>query len=69
MPKLLGSGYVDIDLNDYALLNLHASYQVNDRVKAYGRVENATDEDYENCAAGGYGTGRRAFYVGVSSSF
>ena len=59
--------YVDIDLDDYALLNLHASYQVNDRVKAYGRVENATDEDYETVL--GYGTPGRAFYVGVSSSF
>ena len=59
--------YVDVDLDDYTLLNLNASYQVNDRVKAYGRVENATDEDYETVL--GYGTPGRAFYVGVSSSF
>jgi vitamin B12 transporter len=59
--------YVDVELDDYTLLNLNASYQVNDRVKAYGRVENATDEDYETVL--GYNTPGRAFYFGVSSSF
>lgn len=56
-----------VELNDYTLLNLNSSYQLNDRVKVYGRLENAMDEDYETVS--GYGTLGRAFYVGVSSRF
>lgn len=59
--------YVDVELDDYTLLNLSAAYQINEQVKAYGRIENTTDEDYETAYA--YSTAGRAFYVGVSSSF
>ena len=55
------------ELDDYTLLNLSAAYQINEQVKAYGRIQNATDEEYETVL--GYGTAGRAFYVGVSSSF
>ena len=58
---------VDVQLDDYTLLNFSAAYQLNEQVKAYGRIENATDEEYETVL--GYGTPGRAFYVGVSSSF
>lgn len=59
--------YVDVELDNYTLFNLSAAYQISDAVKAYGRIENATDEDYETAYA--YSTAGRAFYVGVSSSF
>lgn len=63
-------GVVDIGnakLDDYTLFDLRASYQVSDAVKAFARLENAADEDYETIA--GYGTSGRAFYFGVSSAF
>ena len=56
-----------VELDDYTLLNLNSSYQLNDRMKVYGRLENASNEDYETVS--GYGTPGRAFYVGVSSRF
>lgn len=59
--------YVDVELDNYTLFNLSAAYQISDAVKAYGRIGNATDEDYETAYA--YSTAGRAFYVGVSSSF
>lgn len=58
---------VDVKLDDYTLLNLSAAYQINDRVKAYGRIENATDEEYETVL--GYGTPGQAAYIGVTTSF
>ena len=63
-------GVVDIgdaELDDYTLFDVRASYQLSDAVKAFARLENAADEDYETIA--GYGTPGRAFYVGVTSSF
>ena len=63
-------GVVDIGdakLDDYTLFDLRASYQVSDAVKAFARLENAADEDYETIA--GYGTSGRAFYFGVRSVF
>ena len=59
--------YVDVDLDDYTLLNLNVAYQINEEVNAYARLENALDDDYETAL--GFGTPGRAFYVGVSSSF
>ena len=56
-----------VELDDYTLLNLNSSYRLNDRMKVYGRLENASNEDYETVS--GYGTPGRAFYVGVSSRF
>ena len=56
-----------VELDDYTLLNLNSSYQLNDRMKVYGRLENASNEDYETVS--GYGTPGRAFYVGVRSRF
>ena len=63
-------GVVDVGsvkLDDYTLLNLTAAYQISDAVKAYARVENATDEDYETIE--GFGTPGRAAYIGVTTKF
>ena len=58
---------VDVPLDDHTLLNLNASYQLPSSSKVYARIENALDDDYETAL--GFGTPRRAFYVGVTSSF
>lgn len=55
------------EFDDYTLLDVRAAYQINDRVKVYGRIENATDEDYET--ARGYSTPGRAAYIGVTTKF
>ncbi|HEV7692746.1 MAG TPA: TonB-dependent receptor [Hyphomonadaceae bacterium] len=54
--------FTPVKLDDYTLVRLGASYQLADTVELYGRVENATDEDYrENFGVLTPGT---AFYVG-----
>ena len=55
------------EFDDYTLLDVRAAYQINDRVKAYGRIENAADEDYET--ARGYSTAGQALYIGVTTAF
>ena len=63
-------GVVDVsavELDDYTLLNLNAAYQISEAVKAYARIENATDEDYETVS--GYGAPGRAAYIGVTTQF
>jgi vitamin B12 transporter len=54
-------------LGAYALLDLRASYPINDRVEVYGRIENVTDTHYETIYQ--YGTMGRAAYGGVSLRF
>lgn len=54
-------------LQSYALLDLRASYPVNDTFELYGRVENALDEDYETTR--NYGSPGRGAYVGVRARF
>ncbi len=56
-----------VELDDYTLLDLRASYQVDDRISAYAWLENATDEDYE--VIDGFSTPGRAAYIGVTSAF
>jgi vitamin B12 transporter len=54
--------FTPVKLDDYTLVRLGASYQLADTVELYGRVENATDEDYrENFGVLTPGT---AFYIG-----
>jgi vitamin B12 transporter len=36
-----------VELEDYALLNIAASYQIYDQVEIFARVENLLDEDYQ----------------------
>lgn len=54
-------------LQSYTLLDLRASYPVNDTFELYGRVENALDEDYETTR--NYGSPGRGAYVGVRARF
>ncbi len=50
-------------LDGYVLLDLRASYRIDERFELFGRVENVFDADYET--AYGYGTYGRAAYGGV----
>ncbi|MBR9653132.1 TonB-dependent receptor plug domain-containing protein [Thalassovita aquimarina] len=54
-------------VGDYTLVNLSASYDVTDTAKAYLRIENALDEDYET--AGGYNMPGRSFAFGLRAEF
>lgn len=54
-------------MEDYTLVNLNASYDINDTVQAYVRVENLMDTEYQT--AGGYATSDRAAYFGLRASF
>lgn len=54
-------------LKSYTLVDLRASYPLNETLSLYGRIENLTDEDYQT--TGGYGSPGRAAYVGVRARF
>ncbi|HEY9234747.1 MULTISPECIES: TonB-dependent receptor plug domain-containing protein [Phenylobacterium] len=54
-------------LQSYTLLDLRASYPVNETFELYGRIENALDEDYETVR--NYGSPGRGAYVGVRARF
>ena len=54
-------------LEGYTLVDLRASYPINDTLEVYGRVENASDESYET--ARGYGVAGRGTFVGVRARF
>jgi vitamin B12 transporter len=54
-------------LGGYTLLNIKASYPINERVEFYGRIENAADKHYENRYE--YGTLGRVGYLGLRATF
>jgi vitamin B12 transporter len=54
-------------LEPYTLVDLRASYPVNDTVEIYGRVENVGDEKYETTR--NYGVAGRGTFVGVRARF
>ncbi len=56
-----------VRLDDYLIVNLAASYRFNQYFRIFGRVENLTDEEYENRK--GYGTMPAAAYVGMGLDF
>lgn len=59
-------GYVDADLQEYFLVNIAGSYDLNKRLELLARVENVLDEDYELNA--GYGTRGLSVYGGIRMS-
>lgn len=56
-----------IALDDYTVLNLSVQYQVTESLAVNGRLDNATDRDYQE--VGGFNTAGRNAYVGVSYQF
>jgi len=55
-------GYIELD--DYILVNISASYQLTDRFSVYGRIENVFDEEY--VVVTDYDTDPLSAYIGVS---
>lgn len=55
-----------VRLPGYGLLNLSASYPLGSGLRAFGRIENAFDKNYETAA--GFNTLERTFYLGLSYS-
>ena len=56
-----------VPLDDYELLDLSAAYSFKKTFELYGRVQNATDEEYRE--ATGYNTAGREAYAGVRLRF
>jgi vitamin B12 transporter len=54
-------------LDDYFLVNLAASYDINKYVQVYGRIDNLFDEKYEE--AWSYATPGFSLYGGVKFTF
>ena len=61
------STYTRVELDDYVLVNLAASYDITRNIQIFGRAENLLDEDYEEVK--GYGTPEVSAYAGVKLSF
>jgi len=79
MEKLLlgaGATYVDTrsyggsPLDEYLLLRVHASYELNENVTLHARLENIADEDYQlaNFATPFPGAGL-GFFTGITATF
>ncbi|MET0239108.1 MAG: TonB-dependent receptor [Sphingobium sp.] len=58
---------IRVNLSDYVLVNLNAQYKLTPNVSVFGRVENLTNERYQEVF--GYATTGRAGYGGVSVRF
>lgn len=56
-----------IDLDDYQVLDLRLAWAASDNIELYGRLENASDEQYQELS--GYNTAGAAAYAGVKLSF
>ncbi len=56
-----------VKLPDYSLVNLSASYAINDRVSLTGRVNNLFDKSYQEVL--GYAGQGRTIHVGLASRF
>lgn len=54
---------VGADNGSWARLDLRAAFALNDKLEIYGRVENATDSDYQDVA--GYAEPGRSIFAGV----
>jgi vitamin B12 transporter len=57
----------NVPLDDYEVLDLAMSYVVNETLEVHGRIQNATDETYQEVS--GYNSAERATYAGVRVRF
>jgi vitamin B12 transporter len=56
-----------MNLDDFEVLDLSASYDINDSARIYARVENLLDEDYQEIT--GFFSPQRAIYIGIKLNF
>jgi vitamin B12 transporter len=60
-------GFPSTAMPDYTVVNANLGYAMSDNTRAYLRIENLLDEEYETSA--GYGTSGRAAYFGIRAEF
>jgi vitamin B12 transporter len=69
--QYVGSSFEDVanavELDEYVLVDLRASYRASGSLELYGRLENLFDEQYETTRR--YGTAGRGVYAGVRVEF
>ncbi|MEQ8292722.1 MAG: TonB-dependent receptor [Roseovarius sp.] len=58
---------VPVTLPDYTLANIGLRHQLTDSVEIYGRIENLTDEKYQEVL--GYDTPGRTAFIGLNATF
>jgi vitamin B12 transporter len=63
----LNFGAANFDIEDYALVNLLAEYEINRHLSVFGRINNLTDEKYAEVF--GFPALGRGAYGGVRVSF
>lgn len=63
--EIFGVGRVELD--DYEVLDLNASYRYSPQLEFYVRAENVLDEEYEEVT--GFNTARASAYAGIRYSF
>jgi len=56
-----------VELDDYVLVNLAASYDITRNIQVFGRAENLLDEDYEELK--GFGMPEISAFAGAKLSF
>ncbi len=56
-----------VALEDYEVLDLSVSYDASQKLQLYGRVQNATDENYQEAV--GFNAAERSMYGGVRLRF
>ena len=56
-----------VAVSGYTLVDLRASYPINNTLEVYGRVENAFDENYQTIL--NYGTPGRGAFLGLRAKF
>ena len=69
------AGRIDNDANtfapvvmpDYTVLAAQVSYDLNDATEVYLKLDNLTDEDYQQ--VNGYATAGRSVYLGLQAKF
>lgn len=61
------SAGVLVPLDDFDVLDLNVNYQLTDRLRLHGRIENVLDEEYQEVL--GYNTPGSALYVGFRMQF
>ncbi len=62
---VFGVGRVDLD--NYEVLDISSTYQLSSALEIFGRIENASDEDYEEIT--GFNTSGSAAYIGARYDF
>ncbi|MBN9222870.1 MAG: TonB-dependent receptor [Mesorhizobium sp.] len=61
------AGTTSVTLGAYTVVNVGGSYRINERLEAYGRIENLFDQQYQEVF--GYNTQGRTAFIGLKGSY